>query len=253
MKASEVGQWALTIVNTVMDIVHRSGDAYGKIPEVARKAFEEKLPLFLGFSQKDESIWARLREALAKASSGTIDYVSEMAKLMGLMKDYQVQYFRYVVVRAFVDSEAKGKPVKKETKGRRPVFDASGNPIVGKGGHVQTEPFEEREYEDAENEALAFLKAIGEEVRTHGADVVLDRLLNEQLILRDPMFNGISKKFSSGVNWFKTNVLSIFGVTSLGELMTKIGSGIGKVGSETNNGLTDIAARTSRLRQWVRR
>lgn len=223
--AGELFGW-LGFLGPLIELFRKGGEAYGKLPEGARKAFEEKLPLFLGFSQKDESIWARLRASLAAASSATIDYVSELAKLMGLMEDYQVQYFRYVVVRAFVDSEAKGKPVKKETKGRRPVFDASGNPIM-KGGHAQTEPFEEKEFVDAENEAFAFLKAIAEEIKAQGADVVLDRLINEQLILRDPMFNGISTRFSSGVSWFKANVLGVFGVTSVGELAKKVGSGIG--------------------------
>lgn len=221
-KASEGGTMFKKVFSAVSGALDKAGDVGGlwqifekifqRVPEPIRKELTEKLPVFLGLSKKDEGLWIRIRARLAElGSKERKDYVGAIASLMVIMQDYQRRYFRYCVVQAYTDA-AKPSKMKKVPK---PVLDEDGRQVKDKGGRVQMAVHEEPVDGSDENAAIVFLVGLAKEVKKIGAAAVLDRMLNEQLTIKEPLL----KQFTDGAKKFEQFVLNPLGVTSAADLL----------------------------------
>lgn len=209
MKASEVGQWGLTIANTVMDILHRGGDTYNKLPT----EFRESLPslLGLGLSMADEVLMTHMLyneiELLER---------QKVEALIDVMEGFQARYFRYLAVKLFVSTPPGSTKTRKIV-----VRDAAGNPVLDPKLKIQYEEVEDTTKNA--NRGVAFLKKIASEIDAANPAAYLDRMVKNQIVSKDSLVQKAMNSFAAVNTAFK-KAIQFFGVASPEALVEKINS-----------------------------
>lgn len=155
--------------------------------ERAVKHVQDTLPMFLGLSKEDESLWADLWAQLDNAQQKSLtDF------LCGLL-DYERNSFRYVIV---------GMP-KNEIK----VVTGSGK--------------DRKEIITTESNQLRFLHGLAEVITTIGEPEAKRRCEAGNILGGTPLTQQALKKWKKGCTWFKKNILKPLKAVDLADMARK--------------------------------
>ncbi|MFA5777434.1 MAG: hypothetical protein WC906_03280 [Parcubacteria group bacterium] len=199
-------QWALTLGNTMKDVIDFLGKTHASLPE----EIKNKVPRLFGIGFNDEQIVNGIIRSLKKKDAN-----NEETKEFDLEKQGAIFYFldnrckgyernRFINVVAGMEV-VEAKPGEEERKWHptsgQMIFEKIKKPVPGSDRR--------REFLDAFGTAL---------LKYDDLDKAYNECVGGRMIIPDPMHQKILRSFSEGTGWFKNSVLKPLKVSDLSGL-----------------------------------